>query len=684
MARGGSAFDQLPDIERVEVLNGPQGTLFGKNASIGLINITTKKPNHEETEAILSLRATDDDDFNGKFGYSAPLNDSLAFRASGFWRSYGGNVKNIVTREDVNGVDALGGRLRLSWNLSDSFNALFSADYSRQITECCARIHREERVSPAESGSRPGTPDIDSSYVNHRGGNLAGGALSGTAAEVLGPAITIGPENDRIAQDYDPFQESINRGVALELNTTLANEVTLTSLTAYREWEAISGWDNDFTPFRFQQVQRSDRDVDWFSQEIRLTSPAENRFDYLLGLYYYTSTTDATEISDRIVMDTGQDQMFKVLAESGYDNIAAFGHVNFDVTDTFTLFGGFRLLDEKAHAEAQWAECSGTGARAGKGEKDPTKPADDFDCATDPVDSSQSDTEFLYKVGAQWALSDNANLYSSYSTGYKGRGFSLEYGLSTERFENGEEPIPGEESASLEIGLKGSIADRARYSLVLFHTEIEGFQKSLRDLDTISNRLGSVEEITTRGLEASIDAYVTDGLRLSLSYAYLDAHYSDFKNAQCYLGQTAEQGCMTEMRRDPVEGNTATYTLYDRTDQVLEASPEHRVVVSGRYESQGPGLRFFLQSNYRWQDEANMSNTGEPSSVQDSFGILDMSLGLIAPDDKYTLSLFGKNLTDEFYINGADVNGADMGGVVIHYLPRDYYRYFGISLDYRL
>ena len=522
--------------------------------------------------------------------------------------------------------------------------------------------------------------------MNHRGANLSGGKLAGSAAEVLGPGIAIGEENDRIAQDYDPFQESINRGISLELNKVLDSDVTLTSLTAYRQWEAISGWDNDFTAFRFQQVQRSDRDVDWFSQEFRLTSPAENRFDYILGLYYYSSTTNATEISDRITIDTGQDQMFMVLAESGYNNLAAFGHVNFDLSDSFSLFGGFRLLDDEAHAEAEWAQCEGEGARAGTDGDDPgDENADDFNCASEkPGDGSRSDTELLYKLGAQWSLSDNANLYGSYSTGYKGRGFSLEYGLSTDRINDGDEPIPGEESESWEFGIKGAIADRARFSIVFFHTVIEGLQQSLRDLDTISNRLGSVEETTTQGMEASIEAYLSDSLRFSLSYAYLDAHFSDFKNANCYLGQTEKQGCMTEMRRDPVEGDIAMFTLYDRTDQELEAAPENRVVFSGRYESQGPGMRFFLQTNYRWQSEANMSSNGDPTAIQDSFGILDVGLGFIAPDDRYTLSFFAKNLTDEFYIQGADVNGPDMGGVVLHYLPRDYYRHIGIALDYRL
>ena len=666
MARGGSTFNELPDIERIEVLNGPQGTLFGKNASVGLINIITKKPNTEEADGSFSVRGTSDEDYGARFSYSAPLDDKLAFRTSGFMRNYDGNVFNVVTDNKVNGVDAFGSRTKLSWQVSDTFDALFSADYSRQITTCCARVHREERISPADAAGRPGTPDIDSSFVNHMGGNLSGGLLAGTAAEVLGPQIRIGDENERIAQNFDPFQESINRGVSAELNWELAGGHLITSLTAYREWEATSGWDNDFTAFAFQRRQQHDRDVEWFSQEFRLTSPESDTLDYILGLYYYTATTDALELSDRTTIDTGQTQLFIIDAESGYDNIAAFGHANYHVSDSINLFGGFRVLNDEAKAKARWRRCEGFDAQPGLG--------GDFDCSTPFANGKENDTEVTYKVGAQYFSSDNFNLFTSFSTGYKGRGYSLEFGLNTGRIQNGEEPIPGEETESFEIGFRGTIADRVKYSVIYYDTTIDGFQQSLRDLATISNRLGSVEELTTEGFEASITAYLTDSISFSGSYGYNKAIYSDFKNANCYLGQTAAQGCVS----DGTGG-----TIQDRSGEPLEAAPENRLILSGRYESQRLGLRPFAQFNYRWMDDSNVSSNGDPSTIQESFGILDLSAGFITADERITVTAFVKNAGDEFYIQGADVNGSDMGGVVLHYLPRDYERLFGLSVDYQ-
>ncbi len=373
MARGGSTFNEFPDIERVEILNGPQGTLFGKNASVGLINIITKDPNRDEVESSLSVRSTSDKDYGGKYAYSAPINDAMAFRVSGFWRNYAGNIDNIVTDNLVNGVDASGWRGKLSWELSDTLDAMFSVDYSRQTTTCCPRFHREVRVDSAAAGGRvylssdddpdaaagrvyeASDPDnghnVDSRFIDFDATeSLAGGALYGNHPDVLGPQIVVGSENDKITQNFDPFQGSINRGFSVEFNKTLPGDLTLTSLTAYREWEATSGWDNDHTAFTFQVRQQHDRDVEWFSQELRLTSPESDTFDYILGLYYYTAVTEAVEISDRTTLDIGQRQLFIIDADPGYDNIAASGHFNYHVTEQTNLFAGFRLLNDEAHA----------------------------------------------------------------------------------------------------------------------------------------------------------------------------------------------------------------------------------------------------------------------------------------------------------------------------------------------
>ena len=119
----------------------------------------------------------------------------------------------------------------------------------------------------------------------------------------------------------------------------------------------------------------------------------------------------------------------------------------------------------------------------------------------------------------------------------------------------------------------------------------------------------------------------------AFSYLFVDAFYSDFANANCWLGQTAAQGC-------------SNGTIQNRTGQTLEAAPKHRVIFSGRYEGQDTliaGLRHFAQANYRWRSRTNVSSNGDPRGVQDAFGILDLSAGLISADDAWMLSFFTKD-----------------------------------------
>ena len=658
MARGGSTFNELPDIERVEVLNGPQGTLFGKNASVGVINIVTKKPNLDALEGSYSLRATSDQDYSGTFSINTPVNDKLAIRTSGFLRHWDGNVPNIITGRNANGIDALGVRTKVMWTPSDDTEVLFSADFSRQNTTCCARIHDKDKVSPA--ANRPGDPDIDAAFAHFFGPNFAGGTLSGSAADILGPQITIGRNNDKIAQNFDPFQSSNNGGFSLEVNKDIGG-FTVTSLSAYREWQATSGWDNDLSPLPFQRRQQSDRDVNWYSQELRLTSPVGEKLDYILGLYFYKSNTHATEISVRTTIDTGQNQAFTVDSHSSYTNVAAFGHADFSLTDKFKLFGGFRLLNDKAEATGAWTVCQGDHSFIG---------APDFNCATPFQSGANSDTKFVYKGGAQYFLTDDINLYGFYTTGYKGRGFSLEFGFNPARLASGAEPIKGEDSKSLEFGIKGSaLDDHVRFSAVYYRTTIDGLQQSLRDLNTIANVLGSVAGVTTKGIEASLTALATDEVSFNVSYGYNKAFYSDFVNANCYLGQTVAQGCV---------GN-----LYNRTGDSLEAAPEHRIIGSVRYERSGTGMQPFAQGNVRWQSSANYSSNGDPDAIQGAFAIVDLSGGFASEDGNYRVTFFVKNVFDKKYVQGFDVNGPDMGGVLLHYLPRDFNRYFGVSFNSR-
>lgn len=233
LSQGGSALNEFPDIERIEILNGPQGTLFGKNASAGLINIVTKQPNVETFEGFFDIRYAEDQDYKFGFGVSAPLSDTVAYRVSGYWRTYDGNILNLGTKNNVNGIDAKGFRGKYQWTPSDSFSALLSVDYSDQNTGCCMRVLRQDT----------GRLYYDSSLLNSQ--RYSGPVLVGSLTDITG--LNVHSENSQVNVDREPRNISENSGVSLEA-TWKVGEHTLVGLTGLRRWETLGTRDNDETP----------------------------------------------------------------------------------------------------------------------------------------------------------------------------------------------------------------------------------------------------------------------------------------------------------------------------------------------------------------------------------------------------------------------------------------------------
>lgn len=640
MSRGGAALNELPDIERVEVLNGPQGMLFGKNASVGLINIITKRPNRDELEGSISATVTSDEDVKANFSVSAPLSDDLAFRLSGFSRSFDGNVKNVGTGNNVNGVNASGMRGKLLWDLSDNTEIMFSVDYSKQATSCCARVIRKDVLGIV----------VDPSFVNDFS------RPAGSFAEIL--SVPISEFANEIDANRDPLTDSTNYGFSVEANVGIG-EHTFTSLSAYREWNTLNTWDNDLTPVQLHRVQNQDRDLDWFTQEFRLTSPSSDSYDYILGLYYYKANTSALEVAERNLTSVNIVQYLRVDGEVENENYAAFGQLNVYPTDWLTLFGGLRVLRD---------EVSATLVSEGT-HRDPDDGTISRTFDNGPSSNSGSDDTVIGKIGASFALNDDTNLFFSYSTGYKGQGFNTEFGFAFDPVPfNTAEPVAPEEVTNYEVGLKGTFLDqRLRLALTAYDMTVDGFQLTVRDLDTLVNLLGSVDEVTSKGVDLEIQALVTDRLSVNMGVAYNDATYTDFPNGLCYLGQTAEQGCNNGFQ--------------DLTGTTLGNAPEWKAILGARYETAlGTGsFDGFVQGNYLYQSETYLTGSGDPNSLQDGYGLLHLSAGVESSDGKYQVTAFLRNATDEQYSIGVNANGGGGGGILVHQIPRDFERYAGVS-----
>ncbi len=640
MARGGAMLNELQDIERIEILNGPQGTLFGKNASAGLLNIITQKPNHQDALGYIDGRITSDEEYGLRLGLTGPITSKLAFRLSGYVSLWDGNAENVTTGNTVNGVHAYGIRTKLSLLTDKGHDFLLSADFSSQDTECCARITRSDILGLT----------VDPSFINDT-------RPAGLTKDILG--IPISETSNQIAHNRDPRQDSTNYGVSLEANFSVGAH-TLTSISAYRVWTSRNGWDNDLLPVNFHRQQQSNRDANWFTQELRLTSPQNERFDYLVGLYYFNSNTDALEYTDRNWVNLNIDEIVFVDSTISQENAALFGHFNFRPTDRLTLFGGARFLFDTVSATAMRGgrDLAADGSLV-------------FDYTTPTVSNSETDAILVGRTGVQYAITEQANLYVSYGRGYKGRGFGVEFGFDPVKFVT-DEPVAPEITDSYEIGLKGIYFDRRlQLDITGYYNKVSDLQLGLRDLNTIANILGTVPKTTVKGIELSFMALPTEGLNLSGGIAYNRAVFADFPLGLCYLGQTSAQGCVNGAQ--------------DLTGHVLENAPKWKAVLNVRYERQmGANLFGFLQTSMRVQSGVFLSDDADPRSWQRGYGIIDASLGIFTHDERTKLSLFAKNVTNQKYVAGVSANSADGGGVLVHTLPRDFHRYFGLSVSFKL
>lgn len=409
-------------------------------------------------------------------------------------------------------------------------------------------------------------------------------------------------------------------------------------------------------------TQVAHKESAWFSQELRLESPVGGSYDYLLGLYYYTANNKNYETFDRII-SVSLNPMFSPtygghFVQSGFArgdievaNFAVFGNANYYLSDRFSMFAGLRALQD---------EIDGTisGTRVDMDPRDGIPSDNDANSAlidVGPLSNSASDSDIIGRVGLQYEVSSDAMLYISYSTGFKGRGYSTEYFASNDRFFS--EPVKPETSKSVEIGLRSYLLnDKLRLNATAFRTQIEGFQLTFRDLITLINSLNSVDSILTQGVEIDYFWVPTSNWVFGGGLAFTDATYENFPNSN--------NGDLSGLN--------------------LPNAPEFKGQMSVRYQA---GLtqtwNWFTQLYYRYQSKVNFLQDGSGFSRfadMGSFGIADLSLGFESIDGRYSVNLFVKNAADEFYVTGISPNGNAGGGFVLHALPRDFRRYVGASL----
>jgi len=631
LVRSEQAFSDLSEIEAIEVLRGPQSTLFGKSASAGVINIRTKGPSEEFTGGI-RLGATDDDETSVSVSLSGPMGNG-GYRISAFNKDRSdGHIKNILNGADVNGSESSGARARFDFGLSDDLFATLTVEHTESESTCCHRPYRDVPSGAAFLGALPG-------------------------GLVLG-AVSPNDNNDQVAVDDETADEAESDSVSLRLETEWGDH-QFVSVTSHTSWDYDVTTDVDNIGFDFLSifsggavsgglVQGGGFELESMTQEFRLVSPASDDFEYVVGFFYSDISYDR---------DFQRGPLFGAnwVADTGAESMALYGQGTWKLSDKTEVTAGLRLNREEI--------------------------SHDFDNALSGLSFSGSDTESAVpgKISLQHFMNDDTMVFASYSRGYKGQGYDISSSFRTYTSEN---PVGSEDSQAWEIGMKSTYLDgRFQLNPTLFFATYDDFQaQQARIVDgVIELGIANVGELETYGLEVDFQALASENLRVVGGFAWTSAKIKSFPGADCWTGQTAAQGCTF----DPVAGQNNQ----DLAGKDLNNSPDFKATVSMEYNRTLDSMPFdaFMNVSYQYQSDVNFSLLADPGSVQKAYGVMNINVGLVERENnRYQLSAFLNNALDQEFVSGIGNSGGLWGGtpVYIHVIPREARRYAGVRLSY--
>jgi iron complex outermembrane receptor protein len=627
MARG-----SYYDLERVEVLRGPQGMLFGKNASAGVVSVVTRNADPDAFEAIGNFSFGEDgyQDYNGTL--NLPVSSSAAIRLGGYVNRFDGPIQNVPDGREFNGNDEWGARARFLWDLSPDLTFRLNADVTDQ--------------------DNPGmwTPFLTRPL----------GAQEQGLAFFCG--ITASQSNRQTCLDGGNENRTKTEAVSAYFDWDIGG-FALHSITAYRGAEFDQDRDSDSLPVDILNLNIADSDQDQFTQEFRLTSPEESRLRYTLGLYYFTLENDQyVEQTGTLGIPLPPGLLLNSTVQSTVesDSAAAFGQAEFDVSDALTLIAGGRFTRDEVSLEFTQFSQPGT---------------INFGVPV-TIDPSTTEDNFSWRLGAQYDLSDAAMVFAVVSRGYKGPGFNQTAISNTTTSQLVEPEIP----TNYELGLRSLSFDGALVANVTaFYTTFEDYQAQIVDRTVTPSVFRTVNagELETVGVEADVTADLPAGFVLTASLAYLDATYDRFGEVSCFPGQTVAQGC--------VEVAPGVFA-YDPSGTTLAGASEWRATVTAEYTRQlGTSIEGFIRADYNWRSDFNLANTGDPITEVDSYGVLNGSLGISTADGRWQFSLWGRNLTDEdfpFSIFNTPF-GSNLGGDYSQVPTIENERRFGIAVSFQ-
>ena len=609
------------DLERMEVLKGPQGTLYGRNSTAGALNIVTAKPAMDETSARLSAGAGDYDLLEVEGMVNLPLAESAALRLSGKVIDQGeGFWENTTTGNDDGERDVWMARAQLLWEPSDQTSVLFKIENQEARSELGTYEFFGALPSPHASDC-PGNP----ACMNFLG-------FSDTDGDIYTVASGADP-----TYDLDQFISTLR--IDSELGFA-----TLTAITGYINFDRIWTADVDASPARILDFYNSD-DVEQISQEVRLAGETEAMI-WQLGAFFTNDKVTTVYRGDlQDLLNTTSDS----LGDLDSTNISAFANFEWNLSERLALITGVRVSNEERDAvvytddlatEFPASFLSLTPVGAG-----PVRLA--F------IDDTVKDTSVDWKVGLNWDINEATLLYASVSKGTKSGGFFT--GVVTTNAQL--LPYDEEELIAYEVGVKGRLSSASLiYESAAFYYDYDDVQTFIGDNSGAVpvNRLGNVEGATIYGFDGQVmwGPPGADGLSLVWGVGLLDTELSSFTSGADVIPKGNEQpdapGFSTSM---------ALSYSFSFSDAVSA-----EVAVDGRY-----------------QVETFHNALNEPLSESDDYWVINARLSLYLPND-WEATAWSKNIADEDYMIQMSNNLALGNGARVYGPPRT----FGVSVTKHL
>jgi outer membrane receptor protein involved in Fe transport len=695
-SRPGVALSEFVDVERVEVLRGPQGTLFGRNTSAGALNVTNVRPDVTEFGGFVNAEYGNFDEISLQGAVNVPIvQDTLALRVTGAYRQRDGFL-DVVNRTgtkigETNDVDQWLVRGQIGWDTDSGLRGRIIADYSKSKSSCCGAI--ELYQSPLVTGG---------AYAAVGLGANGGNGQPSVGTNPFGQAdFERAMDNRTVSANFAPRADIDNYGVTGELEFPLSDNADLIFIGSWRKYESFEQYDSDFTGLDIFNVDGGNLDLETWTAELRLQGEGMGgRLNYMFGGFYSDETIDQSVAfalgadygenvgallfpatggalgANPLTLFTGRDpagtrttNRFQQDAKS----YAIFTHNSFEITDGLELTLGARYSwEEKSGGFSQLATnntiCPATLTAVGAGGVPPvvpaplrpsfiglgcfgfTAPADLPQAAALPLvrtfQSDFEDEELIYTIKLGYEITPAVNTYASFTHGYKAGGINLD----TTAAVNGADPrFLSEEVDAYEVGIKAKLLDDAvTLNLAAFYEEFTNFQ--VLEFTGTAFTTFNVPVAETKGVEIEGLIRPNDELTLNIGATILEASYPE----------------------DCAGTQTNVVTVVSLCGYDLTNAPQFVGLLGGMWEKPiNDSMEFFVSGQVRMESDQRTSTQAivpptvpagsTPAAiqaavdaapliiadVQDGKAFVNMRAGLRFGDGAYSLEGWVNNLTDE-------------------------------------